>query len=249
MANSNNAINNTIGASISGVTNTLNITNSSNTASSSARKKISVGGSSASDPSIDFNISGTTDWSLGIDNSDSDNFKLSQSNSLGSNDTIVCTQNGEVLFPRNPAFLAYVSSNIPNVTGDGTRYTVIFDTEDFDIGANYNNSTGVFTAPVEGIYKFCTGVEAYNLSVGIVGVQVDILIDGVYSRVMQANGSSRDVNDRIAGAGSVVYHMSAGSTAEINFQANSAGLTVGIYGDLATYPNNRFAWFSGFLVG
>jgi len=54
-----------------------------------------------------------------------------------------------------PLVGAYLSSTVSNVTGDGTAYTVIFDTESFDQGSNYNNSTGVFTAPIAGKYLFC----------------------------------------------------------------------------------------------
>ena len=48
MPDSNSAINNTVGASISGVTNTLTVTNPSDTASSVARSTITVGGGSSS---------------------------------------------------------------------------------------------------------------------------------------------------------------------------------------------------------
>jgi hypothetical protein len=48
------------------------------------------------------------------------------------------------------AVLAYLSTTLSNVTGDNTTITVICDTEVFDTGSNYNNATGVFTAPVTG---------------------------------------------------------------------------------------------------
>ena len=37
----------------------------------------------------------------------------------------------------------------------GTATTVIFGTEDYDQGGDYDNTTGVFTAPSDGIYEFC----------------------------------------------------------------------------------------------
>lgn len=51
-----------------------------------------------------------------------------------------------------PSFSAYLNAQANNVTGDGTNYTVICDTEDFDVGADYNTTTGAYTAAFEGKY-------------------------------------------------------------------------------------------------
>jgi len=47
---------------------------------------------------------------------------------------------------------AYVSSQINNGWGDNAEYTVIFDTEVADVGADYNTGTGVFTAEATGYH-------------------------------------------------------------------------------------------------
>lgn len=57
--------------------------NTSNTASSDALLQVSVGGSSAGDPIIFYQISGVQNWAGGIDNSDSDTWKLDSSGVLG----------------------------------------------------------------------------------------------------------------------------------------------------------------------
>jgi hypothetical protein len=62
-----------------------------------------------------------------------------------------------------PLFSAYVSSTISNVTGDGTAYTIIFDTEITDRDGNYNNANGIFTAPVDGNYLFISFARANDL--------------------------------------------------------------------------------------
>ena len=59
---------------------------------------------------------------------------------------------GEMTRPLQPAFLARNTVTDTNVTGTGTVYTVICDTEIFDQGSDYNNATGTFTAPVTGRY-------------------------------------------------------------------------------------------------
>ncbi|XP_053373203.1 collagen alpha-2(VIII) chain-like [Mercenaria mercenaria] len=48
------------------------------------------------------------------------------------------------------AFLAY---NIKN-TAPSDGGTIVFSTTHFDVGSSYNNETGIFVAPVAGIYMF-----------------------------------------------------------------------------------------------
>lgn len=52
------------------------------------------------------------------------------------------------------SFLAYLSSNQSNVTGDGTAYQITFDTAVFNVSSSYSTSTGTFTAPATGTYQF-----------------------------------------------------------------------------------------------
>lgn len=72
----NNAINNTVGASDSGLTNTLTVQNTSNTASSQAKVITTVGGATAGDVWQQFSIGSVTSYAFGIDNSDTDLLKL-----------------------------------------------------------------------------------------------------------------------------------------------------------------------------
>lgn len=54
----------------------------------------------------------------------------------------------------NPHFIAYNNAQLPNVTGDGTLYTLPFNQVDANIGGHYNPATGVFTAATTGLYFF-----------------------------------------------------------------------------------------------
>lgn len=63
----------------------LDVRNSDNTnASSNARLRALVGGSSAGDPYVNFNVPGTQDWSIGIDNSLAQALVIAHSSVLGS---------------------------------------------------------------------------------------------------------------------------------------------------------------------
>lgn len=68
--------------------NVFNLINTNNTAGQNAKYLAQVGGASAGDPQVQFTVSGATDWSIGIDNTASDAWVLSNAATLGSNNAI-----------------------------------------------------------------------------------------------------------------------------------------------------------------
>jgi len=73
--------------------------------------------------------------------------------------TLVPKSSGPVLVNgQQPAFLAFLTNTVSNVTGNGASYTIIYDTEVFDQGSNFNLGTSTFTAPFTGRYRFTTNV-------------------------------------------------------------------------------------------
>jgi len=59
---------------------------------------------------------------------------------------------GRVTKTSQPAFKATVNTDMNNFS---TSYTnIIFDTESFDVGSNFNTGTYTFTAPADGRYLF-----------------------------------------------------------------------------------------------
>ena len=72
--------------------------NTSNTASSQAAQLISVAGALAADPFTRYTIAGVTDWATGIDNSDSNKYKISNNATLGTNDYLTIDTSGGVKF-------------------------------------------------------------------------------------------------------------------------------------------------------
>lgn len=79
----------------SGGTVKFTINNTSNTASSNAELPIIVGGTSANDPFVRFSVQGSTSWSIGLDNSDTDAFKVSNNTALGTLDYLKITTGGD----------------------------------------------------------------------------------------------------------------------------------------------------------
>lgn len=107
-----------------------------------------------------------------------------------------------------------------------------FDTERFDTGGNYDNSTNYrFTAPVSGFYQF-------NFSVGIATVTPSRLFALYYKNGAEiARGT--DIAANCQGAGiSAMLQLSAGDYIEAWFYINATG---------GTYQGNT-SYFDGHLV-
>ena len=76
---------------------------------------------------------------------------------------------------------AYLSTSPTNISGDGTVYTIIFDTVQYDSGSNYNNSNGQFTAPATGKYFVATNVYFTNLSTSYTEITLGVDVNGAGS--------------------------------------------------------------------
>lgn len=66
----------------------------------------------------------------------------------------------------SPNFVANLSANILNVTGDGTVYTCVFNTLTQGNSSYFNTSTGVFTATIPGNYIFTGFIDAGGVAAG-----------------------------------------------------------------------------------
>lgn len=114
--------------SAAGSTVTLSSINDSNTSSSNARMLASVAGTSAGDAFFTASISGGQNWSWGLDNSDSDKFKISASNVLGTSDALV-------IDPSSLVVLGRIGWRVVSVT-DSTTYSPTGDTADMNTQVN-----------------------------------------------------------------------------------------------------------------
>lgn len=81
--------------SITGILQML-VENSAVSTSAHSRITAQTDDPSAGDPYMMFRVSGANDWSVGLDNSDSDKFKISSASSLGTSDRVTIDTSGNV---------------------------------------------------------------------------------------------------------------------------------------------------------
>jgi len=135
-----------------------------------------------------------------------------------------------------PMVLTTVSSEIANVTGGGTTYTLVFDEEVTDQGGNMTTTT--FTAPVDGNYLF-------NAQVMCVGLTADmndcrLVVDTAnrnYGGRWLNIGVVRDSNNTATPNTSVIADMDASDTATVTIRIAGDADTVDIAGgsDIVTW--------------
>jgi hypothetical protein len=167
--------------------------------------------------------------------------------STGGNEAMTIDADQQILQPNQVGFLAYVNaSGISNVTGDGTAYTVVFNAEVHDIGADFNTSTGVHTAPKEGYYDYSGAVK-----LSAVGSATEVLVELVttnrtYELYRQAGGAV-DVSTVLTIPWSVTNaKMETSETASVRVTVTGEG---GDTSDILGSGTDMLTWFAGRLVG
>lgn len=166
---------------------------------------------------------------------------------LFNNSTVKIDSSGRMTNTTQPAFHAYLSANTSNdKTGDGTTYTVIFDSTTSNVGTIYNTATGVFTVPVTGKYLLYSQVTLQNLTIAAstcvfqiapsAGLNCNNLINpGI---VANANGNCSMWN-------SGLFNLSASDTVTVTVRVLNTTKTIGVTGD----GSSGYSTFGGYLVG
>lgn len=183
---------------------------------------------------------------------------MTVANSIGSGQTLDSsssptfadlTLGGTLVDTALPCFFAYANANVTNVTGDGTTYTAVFNTEMFDLANNFDG-TSTFTAPITGKYIFAVNISLSNLSASHTITFSSLVLAGSASVSQEFNNVSaancRDASNNFTYSGIIgPITMVANDTAKIQLTVSNGTKTVTFTGAALT---SRQSFFAGFLV-
>jgi len=182
-------------SSTAGATRTLTVSNTDNTnAATKALVQVTTGGASAGDPLQTFTITGATSFSLGLDNSASDAFVIAASTALGTTNVMSVATTGEINFPLQTAFLAYLPSTDLNKTGAGAVFTLgsaTAFTEVFDQNSDFV-TTGTLTAPVTGRYQLNAQAWLTGCAANFANITSLVTSNRTYAGAVERAASSTD---------------------------------------------------------
>lgn len=217
----------------------LNVQQTDNTnAASHAVINLTTGGASGGNPQINISNS-VEEFSIGLDNADSDCFKIAATAALETATTKKIAS-GLITRPLQPAFNAYLSATVNNVTGNGALYgPIIYNTEKFDIASNYNTTTGTFTAPVSGNYFLAGSARLQGCVTSVYGRIYLTTSDWSYSQT--ASRTSTNQNNQCSVY--AIAPMDAGDTAYCTVEATGEA---GNVNDINANPWSSY--FCGALI-
>lgn len=195
-------------------------------------QELTVDPGAGTDSFVQFDIGGVTKFRTGVDDTDGF-YKISQGTSLGTNDTFVITDAGERTMPLNPAFQVYRNSDQFNVTGDGTVYTVPNNTENFDVGGNYNTGTFTFTAPVTGRYLLVIYTSGEDLNSSHSANLISIVTSNRTLNGDQYANVVTEPQGRLGSVTTVLTDMDAADTATSQYTVSGGSLSVDVHGGTA----------------
>jgi len=201
--------------------------------------ELSIDPGASGDSFIQFAINTTGEFRIGVDDDASDSFKISQGSALGTNDTFIMSDTGERTMPLQPCFLAHINSDISNVTGDGTVYTAVWDSEEFDQGGDFDG-TSTFTAPVTGKYHFVAQINPTGMTSSNNQGYIEIAATGDTYRGNILEISNAMYSNTYILMINALIPMTAADTAVLKVMVDGSTKTVGIQGNTGAGSQNTF---------
>jgi hypothetical protein len=154
----------------------------------------------------------------------------------------VSVLNGSVNATANtfaPAFLA--TANVQsNVTGDGPAASVNFVNEIFDTNSNYNDTTGLFTAPCQGRYSFNVTIALAGLTSSHTTGEIKLTTSNRDYIIGYGNFYAMSTSGELTINGAVLADMDSGDTAYVIVTVSGGAKDVDIENITSKFAGNLY---------
>jgi len=201
---------------------------------------LTIGDAGAEDTKIVFD-GNAQDFYIGLDDSE-DDLVIGLGSTVGTTAHVIIDETGAMTKPLQPAFFATKSGATANQTGDGTAYTFSAFTERYDQNADFNATTGTFTAPVTGRYLFQCLYALYTIDSDHTWVKLYI----------NASNSSQYTASlgpyAMRGQSGDGYFYFPGCITHDMDAADTCTMVATVSGGSATIDPQPSSWFSGHLI-
>jgi len=199
---------------------------------------VTIGDASAADKKILFD-GNAQDFHIGLDDS-ADSLTIGLGSALGTTSHMVIDADGHVTKPLQPAFCSHPASDINNLSVGGvSNTTLVFGTERFDQNGDYNNSNGIFTAPVTGKYQLQFSIRLQQVDTATASYDFMITTSNdTYIHRFDPDFGDSDTEFLTVSLG-VLADMDASDTAKLEYYINSGSAQTDV---------DVHSFFSGYLV-
>lgn len=146
---------------------------------------------------------------------------------IGDSSKIENYDNAAQIFAKQPSFSAYVGSQVNDVTGDATSYTIICNTKDYDVAGDFSTSTGAYTARYTGKHLVIMKVFLGGLTSSHTTGQIDIVTNSK-TITQEFNPFAVSASGEASFNLQWICQMDAGHTATIRVRVNGGTKVVDV---------------------
>jgi len=151
---------------------------------------------------------------------------------------------GNVTKANNCTFSATATAQTNLSTGTPVTHDIGFGTENWDIGSNFNTSTGIFTAPVTGKYFLNANVRLNQVDTAIYYFRIIIATSNrTFATIVPASATYNSDPDFLNNQAVFIADMDANDTAKVQYQAHGGAAQVDV--SSSTFES----YFQGYLLG
>lgn len=135
------------------------------------------------------------------------------------------------------AFKGHYANPVANVTGDGTQYTLVVDTIDYNVDNCYNAGTGLFTSSNSGYYAVISILRLYNITPGgstswynYASLTYNVSTGATIAKAILNSEKSCDSDGKLVISASDIVYLAKGNTLSVIAQSSKTtpGLSIGV---------------------